>query len=800
MNVCSFNTLSSVRPAPKDCLQSVIESLGFHWHRFKPLPTMTLVFTGFGHLIQHSFGANEISSMLTIGKAIGSIVTRQSDASIFEPLAVEYGIRITQIPAWLSKVQFDRKGTILGARQRQVPVPNTLANVNISSIEGVATFLILILRYVESPTDIVEDVEDLLRGDYGIINGGALEGGNAPMVGGEAQKKSLPFSLRGVLRSFINGVIDADAVSPQRHTCMTLMERLMHLLGGNSSLGSSMKYVKMEHQKLLELLLSSGPLDGQVSEKCFNTLSAGTAMIGLAAAANGANIVVECVREGGVNQLDVPGRLSTYGQDPLIVRLWLVQPPTTMMREIRPDIKDFLTNTEDDPNLHSLPVYGGMLEIAVHVSNQLGCDLSPEEALALWQRGVSDGRKALWTTKFSMVNKYVSIVFNDEFLKSELIASVGPLADSYYRVPRGDRRHQLARKAACVLHQIFNYSDYRCFGEVRFKTSLDLIIIAIFVGSLESHITNTGSRLLSYAWTVDCKQILDVAERCTDMGLSQRQLIIQAARVWGGVTCVEPLDLDQPGSSAANDVDVIGIICPQIIFLCNIVLDPKEMARVGISKGFMSWFEGSSPILPREQDSGFVLAGKPPYSKPHLCIDAEKPLPPELVGDDDNKEDFDSLLFSAEPSKNSRGVLTIVLCVWHLGDLLMILDPSIVLTNLLVCRSIRPLEERFESPGLRFTDITTNAIHLTPDFLQWLECGFTIINGFCIIDVGAKLDWQIVAAGVSASSRVMFISDSSEVASIQNSVRGFVSKWTIILGGEERATSKVHGSYIENRG
>ncbi|MCJ1457227.1 hypothetical protein MMC28_007594 [Mycoblastus sanguinarius] len=760
---------------------------------------MTLTFSGFGHLIQHSFGANEISSMLTIGKAIGSVVTRQSDASIFGPLAVEYGIRVTQIPSWLSKVQFDRKGTILGDRQRQVPVPNTLANVDIFSIEGVATFLILILRYVESPTDIIEDVEDLLRGDYDIISGGTLQLRNAPVVAGEAQKKSLPFSLRGALRSFINGVIDADAVSPQRHKCMVLMGQLMNLLSSNSSLVSSLKYVKMEHQKLLELLLSSPPPDGQVREKCFNTLSAGTAMIGLAAAANGANVIVECVRESGTTQLDVPSRLSTYSQDPLIVRLWLMQPPTTLIHEIRSDFKDFLTNAEDDPNLHSLPVYGGMLEIATHVSTQLGCDLSPEEALALWHGGLSVGREALWTAKSTTANKHVSFAFANEFLESELVASIGPLADGYYRVPRGDRRHQLARKAACVLHQIFNYSDYRSFGELRFKTSLDLIIIALFVGSLESLISNRGKRLLSYAWMIDCKQTLGVAERCACNGLSHRQLVIQAARVWGGVTHVEPLDLDQPGSSAANDVDVVGMVCPQIIFLCNIVLDPKEMARIGIAKGFMSWFEGSSPILPREQDSGFILAGKPPYSRPYLCIGADKPLPPELVGDDDNEEAFDALLFSAEPSKSSRGVLTIVLCVWHLGDLMMVLDPFVVLTNLLACRSICPPEKQYRSPGQRLPNTTTNAIHLTPDFLQWLECGFTVTSGFCIIDVGGKLDWQIVAAGVSASSRVMLISDSSEVASIHDSRGIFLSPCTIILGGEKRATSKVHGSYVESR-
>ena len=184
-------------------------------------------------------------------------------------------------------------------------------------------------------------------------------------------------------------------------------------------------------------------------------------MISLAATANGANIVVECVRETGVTQIDdVPGRLSSYAQeDPLFIRLWLVQPPTTMMHEIRSDFRNFATNVEDDPNLLSLPVYGGMLEIATHISNQLGCELSSEEALALWQ-GVSVGRCALWLIKssFDPGFGYFSLFFDDELLKSELVASIGSLTDGYYRVPRGDGRHRLARNAACILHQVLKYS------------------------------------------------------------------------------------------------------------------------------------------------------------------------------------------------------------------------------------------------------------------------------------------------------------------------------------------------------
>ena len=158
------------------------------------------------------------------------------------------------------------------------------------------------------------------------------------------------------------------------------------------------------------------------------------------------------------------------------------------------------------------------------------------------------------------------------------------------------------------------------------------------------------------------------------MGLVPRQLIVKAGRVWGGVTYAEPLNLNRQAHNASDDFNYLGIICPQIIFFTNILLDPKEVARTGISKGFMTWFEGSSQILPREQDSGFVLSGKPPYSRPPVSIDGDKPFPLELLGNNGMEEDFEALLFSAEPSRNMQGALTIVLCVWHIGDLMMILD------------------------------------------------------------------------------------------------------------------------------
>jgi hypothetical protein len=751
---------------------------------------MTMVFAGLGQLVQTQFGANEVASMLTIGKAIGSVITRQSDSSIFMPLAAEYGIHVTRIPPWFHGVQFDRIGTILGNRQRKVPIQNTMANVGIDSLEGIATFLVLILRYVEPPSDIVEDIEDLLRGDYEIINGGSLELSNAPIVDGEIQKKSLPFSLRGVLRSFVNSVIDADALSPQRKECMSLLGRLTCLIGRTKHLQTSLKYVKLEHQKLLTYLLSIQAAGGEGGMECFNTLSAGAAMIALAAAANGANVLVECIQETRVTQLK-PGGLSTHDREsPRLVRLWLTQPPTTIMHDISVDALNSWNTLEEDSSLLSLPVYGGMSEICTHVSKQLGCDHhSQEESLALWQQAVRLGQEAQWKTQRGVDND-LHIAFSDDFLKSDVPASLGRMADKYYRVPRGDNRHRLARKAASVLHQVLNYADYGSYGHVRFKSSLDLVIIALSVGCLQSLITNSDSRMSAYAWTLDCERTLGLAERWVDTGLTRYQILLQAARVWGGIT-PQHLEISRSNARVSSEFEVIGIICPRIIFISNVLLDPKEIARIGISRGLISWYEGSSPILPREQDTGFIIAGQAPYTRPVMTIDVEKFVPED---EDEGEEDFEPLLFSAEPCTTNKGSLAMVLCVWHLGDLMMVLNPATVLTNLLACRTIGPTY-----PGRQFVlnGFIWHVIHMSTRLLQLLECGFTLRNGVGIIDVGCNFDWQVVAAGVVASSQVMVISDPCDLAIAQDSNSKFDDGSVIIITGETKVS--LRRSYVETR-
>lgn len=144
---------------------------------------------------------------------------------------------------------------------------------------GVATVVVLVLRYVESLQDIVEDVEGLLSGKFAIVKGGLLTADEAPVVdraNPQGQTTLLVTCYSAVLRK---GVIEADAYSPMRNRCMTCMSQLTKLVGSARSIQSSFKYVRVEHERLLTLLFrDSTSADDTAAPPCFDTLSAGAAI------------------------------------------------------------------------------------------------------------------------------------------------------------------------------------------------------------------------------------------------------------------------------------------------------------------------------------------------------------------------------------------------------------------------------------------------------------------------------------------------------------------------------------------
>ncbi|PMD32175.1 hypothetical protein L207DRAFT_572434 [Hyaloscypha variabilis F] len=155
---------------------------------------MTLVPSTLGQLIQTQLGVNELASAVVVGKAVGSLITRQSDASFFLPLQRKYGLFVRDIPKYLQSITFDRSGTILGDRQRRIPVENTLEGVKLDSVEGIATFMVLILRHVESPADIVDYLEDMLKGEFRLVGRARSDEASKDTVTARTRALLIPFA------------------------------------------------------------------------------------------------------------------------------------------------------------------------------------------------------------------------------------------------------------------------------------------------------------------------------------------------------------------------------------------------------------------------------------------------------------------------------------------------------------------------------------------------------------------------------------------------------------------------------
>ena len=158
-----------------------------------------------------------------------------------------------------------------------------MPDIQIDSIEGIASFVVLTTRYVEGVDAVVDYVQHLLCGDYYIISGGVLENPATTQA-------RMPFSLRDHLRKFVNSVADTDSDSVQRQQCVESLHQLIDKVGGCRFLKKVNEHARSDNQKLLRQMLGQHTYISDRAKDQLDTFSAGSATIALAAQANGANI------------------------------------------------------------------------------------------------------------------------------------------------------------------------------------------------------------------------------------------------------------------------------------------------------------------------------------------------------------------------------------------------------------------------------------------------------------------------------------------------------------------------------
>ena len=730
---------------------------------------MTLVFPGFGKLLQVQLGANEIAAAITIGRFVGSLFTRSTDSKILGVIAAKFDIRLVRVPEWLGYISLSRSGRMNGAAQRKIEIENTIQDLEIATIEGVVTFVILILRYVE-PTDvIVEYVIDLLCGKYKIIDGGLLKG----------NIDRLPFSVRGNLRTLVNGVIDADATSSQHQEYCELMTAFTRISSMENFSHVPNKYAQDYQEKMLRRLFDFEDVKSP-KEWSYDTVSIASAMIAVAAMANGANIELECVTESGRFSLSQGTRSPKL--TPFVVRIWLTQPPGSIAWPIGLGVLKNDGLDEADV-LGNLPAHGGSAEISLVVARQVQYHGTPEEILALWTAGSQAGESS--SLKMSSHFFQLALSFTDDFLSVPVDSKVAYLAATYQDVPRGDPRHGLANKAASIYHSIFNYADYESVNANHVHRALDLILVAMGVGCLKQLINADKNRLASYSWVADCSSTAGssgIRYFCSNLATGHvlfRDLLWIVSTLWGGVIHGTHYEGDK--------ARIIGIVCPQATFCFNVILDPCVICRSGMTEGLISLYEGSVALLPQDSMRNFIIAGKPKRSSPAY-------LRPRGITSNVDSGPVRDLVFTLEPDQQPDGLLTAVLCCWHEGANVLVLDPYLVMSNLLLHRN-----HFVEGPSsVMQGDLKEPPIILGQSLLSMGDQA-SPLYGPALIDVGPRLDLQILAAGMVTHDKALLITEQSEASRLIDPWLKLILSWrvVVILGCDYKKKGARNAGHVE---
>lgn len=567
--------------------------------------------------------------------------------------------------------------------------------------------------------------------------------------------------------------------------------------GSKSLPDRSLRYTRFEHQKVLSFLLQSSKDKADISNQFLNTLSAGAAMIGLAVSANGADILVECVIESGTIQIN---RRLTSGESlcksSRIIRLWLKQPPTTIMQDLN-SRGSIVPNTErDDKTQLFVPVYDRELELLLYVAQQLNCDLRGDKLLELWQRGIAAGQLASWNCRRGKDIK-VNVFYVDEFFECDIPFDLARLADGFFDTLRYDRRSLLARKAASLIYECFKVNNYDSFANL-FHSTTQLTLIAIFIGSVKALISNGQTSLRMYAWTSDVTILLQLVQRSAsdDTGLSSFLILQEAGRIWGGLA---PRFFEMPSSGNtmygrdSTMQSTIGIVCPQLVLLSNILLEPRVSAQRGIDAGLLSCYEGLTPLLPQDQHSGFILAASPSYTHPPITLDLSlhNALSQIHLSDPGPGSAFGKLTFSVEPATTAHGTMGIGLCVWSSGDFLMMINPSKARQNLLASRDISGPMQCIKKPNIIRKYAGSSVAHLGSNALRQLHSGLLVSNGSCIIDVGPEIDWLVVAAGVCVQPPVLCLTSIEDIKMVLDPHMLLEDDTVVLMSRPEHASTSL---------
>ncbi|RYP70594.1 hypothetical protein DL769_004916 [Monosporascus sp. CRB-8-3] len=729
---------------------------------------MTLVFgTGSrGPLQQMQWGVNELSSAFVIGKSIGSVFSRDTDATIFQVLEGEFGVRVRNIPVWFENFRFPRRGTIHGRGMSRHDCQDLMQGIKLHSLQGVASMIVLCCRFSES-VDRITNILELVIGRGGkssVISPGSL---------GDHSVR-LAYSMKELLSNFVRATIDSDADSEQAGNVLKWMANFAVDVGISTRRRLSVGRVQDHNLKLITKLISttegideagneSDNLPRESGQLVHDTLSVGAVSIALAARANGAKVALQCVTAKGVK--DIPDCLD---QSSFLVRLWLCQPPPRISNILQWDEAEFEAGRSDtqvgDGVSHSV-IFGGLLEVACTVAGEIKEEFpnapfegDRERVVEMWSKGVDNGRSLQWMVchpKGTDANPgnirrvRFGLNLNDDDCFKDVPPQVDRLAVSFSKSDA--RLNALSRVIAGIVHDVFRYTDYLQDEGLDFGAAMIFVTVAIAVGCLHTITKAEAGHDDSYALELaavcrggSLRELL--AQAIHGSGLGHEDLLWAGASLWGGAS------LESHGH-AVVDQRVIGMVSPHCTIILDIIHDPKGFAKRGCQGHLMFMCHGSVPLLPRNAKTGFITAADV-NPRTRLSLDCND----ESIGDGSLSEVLSSqepitadmeLVITLEPETRS-GASQSLFCVWFAGDLAFELDPLVVFNNLLT----RPHHQNNPS--------RQNAQNMMPrpyraiNQKQLLEIShFKVENGCAVFNAHGDPAWLFVAAGCAPMGKAI---------------------------------------------
>lgn len=726
---------------------------------------MTLVF-GSGDLQNVQLGLNEIASAVSISKTCGSVFTRREDASLFDIFEAKFDIRITKVPIWLRTITFGRSGFALGEKMRTIRISDVMKDVDMSKLSGIATFVVLCAKFVEDKPNIIRLLEKLLAGDLGKIVQAEVE----IKLGG------IPYSFKPHVEKFISSCLDADRDSDQSNCQRDWMARLAEY----GSFGWRAKDFSIRRFQATINLISElfgeesmeenmAKLDPVYAEKRKNngisgwahihdTLHLTGAYLALAAAANGASVVVQCMTSGNSQYFPkeppITDRSSTF-----LVRLWICQPPESVCSVLRymsgnetiagtSGESGGLTRQTDDV----VTIFGGSLEVAIWIAR--GIKYTPtlegemrETLLQLWAAGVEIARELHWSSRWDQEHgePRLRLRFHDEPTFSSEIVRLSKALQTGEPALRNISRH-LAKS----LHDLYRLNDYENLcnsGSTGRKGRSDEIIRArdflltvISIETIRNLVYSRDSRLDQYALSLASitgsqSLLRNLTSQTLSDGSRPCDLLWGASAIWGGAS-------EQSQGLSRVDDTVVGVVAPYCTVILDMIREPLLFATKGTKGKLISIWHGAVPMLPRHPTTGFC---KSPIQEANQLTDLREGFRPTEVHPSTRLDEQMSITFEPMLGDAAFGIF----CCWYSGSLAAELQPHVVFRNLL-----KNNMEDFYGVSWPGEDVSMVARRVHPPFLRIGRGELLEVKRFRTLDdiitiVSGLEDpsWKIYAAG-----------------------------------------------------